>query len=175
MSDEHSPRSAKRSFESPLALLVFGAGCFWGAEELIRQVPGVVDTEVGYAGGELPDPTYQEVCTGRTGHAEVVQVTYDPSVTSFAALLSLFFRLHNPTTRNQQGNDVGTQYRSVIFYKTDEELEQSQKAIVEAQKAWDQPIVTSLERWGPFYPAETEHQDYLQKNPHGYTCHYWRN
>lgn len=154
--------------------LIFGAGCFWGAEELIRKVPGVLETEVGYCGGSFKNPGYKDVCSGETGHAEAVKVTFDPKGISRSELLDLFFKLHNPTTLNRQGNDVGSQYRSVIFYKTPEERELAQAAIKKAQVSWKDPIVTSLEEEGPFYSAEEEHQDYLQKNPHGYTCHYWR-
>lgn len=154
--------------------LIFGAGCFWGAEELIRKIPGVIDTEVGYSGGNFKNPGYKDVCTGETGHAEAVKVLFDPDQISRLELLKLFFKLHNPTTHHRQGNDVGSQYRSVIFYKTPEEKDIALSAIKEAQERWKEPIVTSLEPEGSFYAAETEHQDYLQKNPHGYTCHYWR-
>lgn len=154
--------------------LIFGAGCFWGAQELIRKVPGVIETEVGYTGGHLKSPGYKDVSTGETGHVEAVRVTYDPKVISRQKLLELFFKLHDPTTKDRQGNDVGSQYRSVIFYKSPEEKEIAQEAITKAQAHWENPIVTRLEEEGPFYSAEEEHQDYLQKNPYGYTCHYWR-
>lgn len=154
--------------------IIFGAGCFWGVQELIRDSHGVIATEVGYCGGELKNPTYKDICTGTSGHAEVVKVTFDPSKTSLKKIVSLFFRLHDPTTYHRQGNDAGSQYRSCIFYSSPEEKEILKASIKEAQAGWDQPIVTSLEPEGPFYSAESEHQDYLQKNPHGYTCHYWR-
>lgn len=154
--------------------LIFGAGCFWGVEELIREVHGVIETEVGYSGGTLENPTYRDICTGNTGHAEAIKVTFDPSKTNLKKLIALFFRLHDPTTLNRQGNDAGSQYRSVLFYKNTEEKEAMETAIKEAQEGWDKPIVTTLEPEGVFYSAESEHQDYLQKNPHGYTCHYWR-
>lgn len=160
--------------EAKTETLIFGAGCFWGAEELIRKVPGVIDTEVGYTGGHLKNPGYRDVSAGDTGHAEAVKVTFQPQTLSRAKLLELFFKLHDPTTKNRQGGDVGTQYRSVIFYKTPEEKEVAETAIKKAQAHWQNPIVTQLEPEGPFYPAEEEHQDYLQKNPYGYTCHYWR-
>ena len=155
-------------------ILVFGAGCFWGAEELIRKVPGVLKTEVGYCGGTLKNPGYRDVTTGETGHAESVQVEYDPEKISFKELLGLFFKLHDPTTINRQGNDIGTQYRSVIFYQNEQEVNQATEAIAEAQARWPRPIQTTLEPLKTFYAAEKEHQDYLQKNPGGYSCHYWR-
>ncbi len=154
--------------------LILGAGCFWGVEELLRKVPGVIDTEVGFTGGTLKNPGYRDVCTGETGHVEAVKVTFETDTLSRLKLLELFFKLHNPTTKNRQGNDIGSQYRSVIFYKSPEERDLALKAIESAQNSWPDPIVTTLEPEGEFYPAEEEHQDYLQKNPYGYTCHYWR-
>jgi methionine-S-sulfoxide reductase len=156
--------------------LVVAAGCFWGVEELIRKVPGVLDTEVGYTGGHLPDPTYNAVKTGTTGHAEAIRIDYDPSVTSIEKLLELFFQLHDPTTANRQGGDVGSQYRSAIFYGNEEEKKIANNVIrkVNASGAWPRPVVTTLEPLTRFYSAEDFHQDYLLKNPGGYTCHYWR-
>ncbi len=153
---------------------MFGAGCFWGVEEIVRNFEGILSSEVGYAGGSTLNPTYKEVCTGTTGHAEVIYVEYDQDVLSFDNLLRLFFRLHNPTTLNRQENDVGTQYRSVIFIKNDEEKEMARIVIkeVEEKKNFKDPIVTTLENWCEFYTAEDYHQDYLQKNPNGYNCHY---
>jgi peptide-methionine (S)-S-oxide reductase len=143
----------------------FGAGCFWGVEATFRQVPGVVDTAVGYAGGHTPDPTYKEVCTDRTGHAEVVEVQYDPERVSYEQLLDVFWENHDPTTPNRQGLDVGTQYRSVVFYHDEE-----QRAAAEASKArldgsgrWRRPIVTQVVPAEPFYRAEEYHQRYLEK------------
>jgi methionine-S-sulfoxide reductase len=151
-------------------------GCFWGVEELIRQLPGVLDTTVGYTGGSLENPRYENVKTGRTGHAESLQIVFDPSKISYAAILEYFFRLHDPTTANRQGNDVGSQYRSAIFYHSDEqkEIAESVKQGVEATGKWKRPIVTEIVAASPFYSAEDYHQDYLQKNPNGYTCHYLR-
>ncbi len=154
--------------------LVVAAGCFWGVEDLIRKVPGVLDTEVGYIGGTLDNPTYEHVKTGRTGHAEAVRIDYDPKLTSPAQLLDLFFQLHDPTTKNRQGNDVGTQYRSAIFVANDQERAEAEKAIERAKKLWPRPIATTIEPLTRFYSAESYHQDYLLKNPGGYTCHYWR-
>ena len=149
--------------------IVLAGGCFWGLEDLIRKLPGVVNTEVGYTGGENPDPTY----ANHTGHAEAVEIEYDPEVTTYKKLLDFFFQIHNPTTLNQQGNDIGTSYRSAIFYGNDEEREEAEKfiKIVDDSKRWPKPVVTSLEPLTKFYKAEEYHQDYLQKNVGGYTCH----
>jgi peptide-methionine (S)-S-oxide reductase len=143
----------------------FGAGCFWGVEETFRQVKGVVSTAVGYSGGALADPTYEDVCTDRTGHAEVVDVEFDPAQVSYEKLLDVFWDSHNPTTPNRQGPDVGTQYRSVIFYHTPQ-----QKAVAEASKEerqrgdrYQRPIVTQIVPAAPFYRAEDYHQQYLAK------------
>ena len=147
-------------------------GCFWGLEELFRQQSGVTDTEVGYTGGENDDPDYQN----HPGHAEALAITYDPAVTSYAAVLDYFFRVHNPTTLNRQGNDVGSSYRSAIFYQTEAELQTARDIIktVDTSGLYDQPVVTTLEPFSKFYSAEAYHQDYLQHNPGGYTCHYVR-
>lgn len=156
--------------------IVVAGGCFWGVEELIRKVPGIVDTEVGYAGGKTENPTYETVKNGNTGHAEAIQIEFDPAKISLEKVLQLFFQLHDPTTFNRQGNDVGSQYRSTIFYSNEEEhaiAEKVKKAENESGR-WTRPVVTTLEKLTKFYPAEGYHQDYLQKNPGGYTCHYWR-
>lgn len=152
--------------------IVLGGGCFWGVEELFRAQPGVVETEVGYAGGENDNPTYEN----HPGHAEVLRVAYDSSQTNLRKLLDFFFTIHDPTTKNQQGNDIGTSYRSVIFYHNDEEkkIAADMIAVVEASGKWQNPVVTELVLFDTFYPAEDYHQDYLQKNPGGYTCHYQR-
>lgn len=149
--------------------IVLAGGCFWGLEELIRSQPGVVNTEVGYTGGENESPTY----ANHPGHAEAVEIEYDPTVTTYKKLLDFFFQIHNPTTLNQQGNDIGTSYRSAIFYGNDEEREEAEKFIniVDDSKRWPKPVVTSLEPLTKFYKAEEYHQDYLQKNVGGYTCH----
>lgn len=156
--------------------MVVAGGCFWGVEELIRQVPGVTDTEVGYAGGDTENPTYETVKTGTTGHAEAVRISFDAAQTSFESLLELFFRLHDPTTLNRQGNDLGTQYRSAIFVSDEEERAIAEKVIARENQSgrWKRPVVTKIENLKRFYPAESYHQDYLQKNPNGYNCHYWR-
>ncbi len=149
--------------------MVLGGGCFWGLQDLIRSQPGVVSTRVGYAGGKNGDPTYEN----HPGHAEVVEIEYDAEKTSFKKMLDFFFQIHNPTTLNQQGNDRGTSYRSVIFYANEEEKEEALEFIdiVNQSERWQDPVVTTLEPLTRFYEAESYHQDYLQKNPGGYTCH----
>ena len=147
-------------------------GCFWGMEDLFRKRTGIVDTEVGYQGGENENPTYRN----HPGHAEGIELTYDANETSFEAILDYFFRIHNPTTVDQQGNDRGSSYRSTVFFQNDEEL-QSAKAIIEIvnkSRKWEANTVTTLEAFSPFWKAEPEHQDYLQRNPNGYTCHFER-
>jgi methionine-S-sulfoxide reductase len=152
----------------------FAGGCFWGMEEILRKMPGVLSTRVGYTGGQTKSPTYKQVCTGATGHAEAVEISFDPTKTSYEKLLSVFFRMHDPTTLNRQHNDVGTQYRSAIFYHDDE-----QKKIAEAAKEkfdksgrFKKPIVTEITKASEFYVAEDYHQKYLVANPGGYNCHY---
>ena len=156
---------------------ILAGGCFWGVEELIRQLPGVVSTDVGYTGGGVPNPTYQMMTTGTTGHAEAVRVVFDPRKLSYADLLRYFFRLHDPTTLNRQGNDRGTQYRSAIFATSPEQerIAREVKHQVDVSGKWKAPVVTEVATASAWYPAEDYHQDYLQKNPHGYTCHYLRN
>lgn len=150
----------------------FGAGCFWGVEEAFRRIEGVTGAAVGYLGGTLEDPTYEDVCTGRTGHAEVVQVEYDPSRVSFERLLDVFWESHDPTTLNRQGPDVGTQYRSAVFFH-DEEQEAEATASKERMNAsgrFRRPIVTEITRATPFYRAEDYHQQYLAKRGRS-SCH----
>ena len=143
----------------------FGAGCFWGVEAAYRQIPGVTSTAVGYLGGTLENPTYHDVCTGRTGHAEVVQVDYDPSRLSYDDLLTVFWENHDPTTLNRQGPDVGTQYRSAIFYHDDEQKETAIKSKEERDRSgrYRRPIVTEITPATEFYMAEDYHQQYLEK------------
>ena len=149
-------------------------GCFWGVEELIRKLPGVINTEVGYTGGTTEKPRYEDVKTGRTGHAESIEIEFDPAKISYDEILDHFFRLHDPTTMNQQGNDRGTQYRSAIFYHDEKQREAAEKAKERAQPKWPRPIVTEIVPGKPFWNAENEHQDYLQRIPWGYNCHYVR-
>lgn len=153
------------------------AGCFWGSEDLLRTLNGVIGTRVGYTGGQTPDPVYDTVKTGTTGHAESIEITYDSDRISYAEILRQFFRMHDPTTRNRQGGDVGTQYRSAIFAQDNEESEIARQIIDEVNRSgrWKSPIVTTIEPLTTFYPAEEFHQNYLKKNPGGYTCHFWRN
>jgi peptide-methionine (S)-S-oxide reductase len=148
---------------------VVAGGCFWGLEELIRTLPGVRNTEAGYTGGENTNPTYQQ----HPGHAEALEIEYDDDQLDYVHLLDFFFQIHNPTTLNQQGNDIGTAYRSAIFYATEKEKHIAQQMIdvVNDSQRWDNPVVTTLEPLDTFWPAEEYHQDYLQKNPGGYTCH----
>lgn len=149
--------------------IVLAGGCFWGVQDLIRKQPGVISTIVGYTGGNSDTPTYEN----HEVHAEAVEITYDTEITSYEKLLDFFFRIHNPTTLNQQGNDIGTSYRSAIFYGNEEEKKEAEKfiEIVNKSKRWKNPVVTTLEPLKIFYPAEAYHQDYLQKNHGGYTCH----
>lgn len=151
-------------------------GCFWGVEEIIRAIPGVLSTQVGYTGGNTKNATYIEVKTGNTGHAEAIKVEFDPSKLKYEDLLVHFFRLHNPTTKNQQGNDIGSQYRSAIFFHSPEQRAAAERvmAMVDASGAWKKPLVTELVAASTWYDAEDYHQDYLRKNPGGYTCHYVR-
>ena len=151
---------------------VFAAGCFWGTEEYFRRLAGVVSTEVGYSGGASVDPSYEEVCTGRTGHAESLRIEFDPSKIGFEALLAHFFRMHDPTQKDRQGHDVGTQYRSAVFCQDEGQRAAAESFIssLTASGKYKKPIATSVERAAPFYSAEEHHQDYLRKNPGGY-CH----
>lgn len=156
---------------------ILAGGCYWGMEEILRDVEGVVDTEVGFAGGIAATPSYGDVKKGDTGHAESVKIVFDPARVSFAELLEKwFFRMHDPTTPNRQGNDVGTQYRSAIFYtsKAQRRVAERVKAKVNESGQWKKPIVTEIVPATAFTAAHQAHQDYLQKNPKGYTCHYMR-
>jgi peptide-methionine (S)-S-oxide reductase len=157
---------------SQAALATFGAGCFWCVEAVFRELDGVVSVESGYAGGNVPNPTYKQVCTGATGHAEVCQIGYDPARITYAELLEVFWKVHDPTTLNRQGNDVGTQYRSVIFYHNDEQKAQAEKykRELDASGAWKDPIVTEITPFTAFYKAEDYHQDYFRNNPQQAYC-----
>lgn len=155
---------------------ILAGGCFWGMEEILRKIPGVIQTSVGYSGGTVPNPTYKMVCTGATGHAEAVKIVFDPAKLTYEQLLGYFFRMHDPTTLNRQHNDVGTQYRSAIFYVSKEQKETAEKVKAQIDKSgkWKKPITTEITEAGEFYPAEDYHQKYLVKNPGGYNCHYLR-
>jgi peptide-methionine (S)-S-oxide reductase len=152
--------------------IVLAGGCFWGMQELIRKQYGIISTRVGYSGGEAENPTYEN----HQGHAEAVEIEYDNKKTSFRQILDFFFQIHDPTTFNQQGNDIGSSYRSTIFYLGDEEKIEARNFIDIVNKSgrWQKPVLTTLEKLKEFYPGENYHQDYLQKNPEGYTCHFIR-
>jgi peptide methionine sulfoxide reductase msrA/msrB len=156
---------------------VLAGGCFWGMEEILRKIPGVLATEVGYTGGRMSAPTYEDVHTGTTGHAEAVRIVFDPKKISYEELLERwFFRMHDPTTPNRQGNDVGSQYRSAIFVTSpaQRKIAEAVKARVDRSGKWKRPVITEIADAGPFTPAEEYHQKFLEKNPGGYTCHYVR-
>ena len=151
---------------------VLAGGCFWGMQQLIRRQPGVISTRVGYSGGDVPNATYRNHGT----HAEAIEIIFDPDVTSFRKILEYFFQIHDPTTKNRQGNDVGTSYRSAIFYTSDEQKAVALDTIadVDASGLWPGKVVTEVAPVGPFWQAEREHQDYLEHYPNGYTCHFPR-
>ncbi|MCB0748679.1 MAG: peptide-methionine (S)-S-oxide reductase MsrA [Ignavibacteriae bacterium] len=152
--------------DNKLEVATFGTGCFWCTETLFEKLKGVESAVSGYSGGTTENPTYKQVCTGETGHAEVIQVTYDPSIISFTELLEVFWKVHDPTTLNRQGNDVGTQYRSVIFYHNEEQkkLAEEYKSKLTKEKVFSDPIVTEITKFTKFYPAENYHQDYYEQN-----------
>lgn len=156
---------------------VVAAGCFWGVEELFRKQPGVLSTQVGYCGGNDLFMTYNEVKTGQTGHAEALLITYDPAVISYASILKFFFSIHDPTTVDKQGNDTGSQYRSALFYQNEDQRLIALDIINKVNQSgfWPSPVVTTVEKLWRFHVAEDYHQNYLQKNPTGYMCHYIRN
>lgn len=154
------------------ATAILGGGCFWCTEAVFKELAGVIAVKSGYAGGHVANPSYEAVCTGRTGHAEVIQVTYDPAVISYADLLRVFFATHDPTTPNRQGNDVGTQYRSTVMPANEEEARTAREVIAEidARGAWGAPVVTKIEPLDVFYPAEDYHDDYFARNPNAGYC-----
>ncbi|WJY20772.1 peptide-methionine (S)-S-oxide reductase MsrA [Fontisubflavum oceani] len=154
------------------ARAVLAGGCFWGMQDLIRKRPGVVKTRVGYTGGDVPNATYRNHGT----HAEGIEIIYDPAIVSYRDLLELFFQIHDPTTLNRQGNDIGLSYRSAIYYVDEDQRRVARDTIadVNASGLWPGPVVTELEPVGDFWEAEPEHQDYLERIPHGYTCHFIR-
>jgi peptide methionine sulfoxide reductase msrA/msrB len=157
-------------------IALMAGGCFWGMEDILRDIPGVIDTEVGYTGGQTENADYRDVSGGHSGHAESVRVVFDPDRVSYEEILGFFFRMHDPTTLNRQGNDVGTQYRSAIFYQDDTQrrIAERVRQEVDASGKWSHPVVTEIVPAGAFYEAEDYHQDYLVRNPNGYTCHYLR-
>jgi len=160
--------------DSNLATALLGGGCFWCLDAVFRDLNGVHAVESGYAGGKPANPTYEQVCSGTTGHAEVVRLTFDPAVLDFRDLLRVFFTIHDPTTRDRQGNDVGSQYRSVIFCQTPQQRADAEAVIAEltAQQLWRDPVVTEIAGAAPFYPAEVYHQDYFERNGSQPYCAY---
>lgn len=146
-------------------IATLGGGCFWCLEAVYQELKGVLQVESGYTGGQVPNPTYAQVCEGKTGHAEVVRVSFDPQLVSYREILEVFFTIHDPTTVNRQGNDVGPQYRSVIYYHTAEQEETAKQVIAEMANVWDAPIVTELSPAGVYYKAESYHQNYYRDNP----------
>ena len=165
-----NPNAGKTFDKNSLKKIYLAGGCFWGVEAFMARVPGVADTTVGYANGKTVNPTYEEVCRNNTGHAETVEVWYDPGQAPLERLLAVFFTIIDPLSKNRQGGDVGTQYRTGVYYETDEDKKIAAKVFAEEQKKYSGPIVVELEPIVNFYPAEEYHQDYLEKNPGGY-CH----
>lgn len=153
-------------------LATFGGGCFWCVEAIFDRVEGVITVESGYSGGHVPNPTYKQVTTGNTGHAEVIQISFNPEVVSYKDLLEIFFKTHDPTTLNRQGADVGSQYRSVIFYHNEDQKQQAETVIAHLNQAgiWKNPVVTSVEPYEEFYTAESYHQEYFENNPNQGYC-----
>jgi peptide-methionine (S)-S-oxide reductase len=151
---------------------ILAGGCFWGVQDLVRKLPGVLSTRVGYSGGDTPNATYRD----HGSHAEAIEIVFDPDQLSFRELLGFFFQIHDPTTKDRQGNDVGTSYRSAIFYTSDAQRDVALATVaeVDASGLWPGPVVTEVEPAGPFWEAEPEHQDYLERYPNGYTCHFVR-
>lgn len=174
MPDNKPANTTPDSLNNPVATEVatLGGGCFWCIEAVLQDLKGVVKVESGYSGGTVVNPSYREVCTGTTGHAEVVQVTFEPSVISYHDLLEIFFAFHDPTTLNRQGNDVGTQYRSVVFYHSEEQRQVAEAVKAEIQKELDAPVVTEISPARTFYKAETYHQNYYKDNTYQPYCAY---
>ncbi|GGB97236.1 peptide methionine sulfoxide reductase MsrA [Oxalicibacterium flavum] len=146
-------------------IATLGGGCFWCTEAVFQQLKGVLEVESGYTGGEVPNPSYEQICEGTTGHAEVVKLTFDPEVISYREILEVFFTIHDPTTPNRQGNDVGTQYRSVIYYHSPQQQDTAKHVISEMANVWDAPIVTELSPIGDYYKAEDYHQNFFRQHP----------
>lgn len=152
--------------------IILGGGCFWCVEALYERIDGVTDVESGYSAGEDPNPTYEEICSGQTGHAEVVKIIFDPAVVSLETLLDFFWEAHDPTTLNRQGADVGTQYRSIILHKSEEQASAAKASLKRAQARFKNPIVTEIEKLDTFFPAEKYHQDYFENNPNAPYCRF---
>jgi peptide-methionine (S)-S-oxide reductase len=160
------------AFPAPSETIVLGGGCFWCTEAVFSDLKGVTRVLPGYAGGTVNDPSYEDVCTGRTGHAEVIEVVFDPGVVSLHDLLVIFFTTHDPTTRDRQGHDTGTQYRSVVFYRTPEQKAAAESVIreLETERVWKHPVVTQIVPYSAFYPAEEYHRNYFRRNPERSYC-----
>ncbi len=171
-----APAGSKVATKPSLETAIFAAGCFWGVEEFFRKIPGVLETRVGFTGGTVPNPKYDDTHDGRTGHAESVEIKFDPTKVNYEFLLDQFFKMHDPTTLNRQGNDKGTQYRSAVFYTSEAQKKtvEAFKLKVEKSGAWKSQITTEVAKAKPFYESEPEHQDYLVKNPGGYDNHFLR-
>ena len=169
-------RFEKKAAAPKTETAILAGGCFWGMEDLLRKIPGVVNTEVGYIGGKLANPRYEDLKKAGLGHAEAVRIVFDPARLSYEELLGYFFRMHDPTTPNRQGNDVGAQYRSVVFYTTEAQKQTAEatKRKTDASGKWKRPVVTEIVSAAEFTLAEDHHQDYLEKHPGGYTCHFLR-
>lgn len=174
---ESQKKSNNPTINSNLETAYLAGGCFWGMEDLIRKLNGVLDTDVGYMGGDLKNATYQQVKLGNTGHAETLKVMFNPQVLTYENLLLYFFKIHNPTTEDQQGNDLGSQYRSAIFFLNEEQKKTALNVVsrVDTSGVWKTPLVTEITEAPDFWLAEEYHQDYLEKHPDGYTCHFERN
>lgn len=162
----------RQEYQHEMEVATLGGGCFWCLEAAFNEIKGVVNVESGYSGGTIPSPKYEQVCTGTTGHAEVVQITFNPSIISFKEILEIFFTTHDPTTLNRQGADIGTQYRSVIFYHDEKQKEIAGQVIseLEAAKVWDDPIVTKVNQFNKFYRAEDYHRGYFGRHPESGYC-----
>jgi methionine-S-sulfoxide reductase len=173
---EANPPKRQATAGGPREVAVLAAGCFWGVEAWMQKADGVVDVEVGYVGGRSPKVSYEEVSTGETGHAEAVRIVYDPTVISYEQLLTWFFKIHDPTTKNRQGNDVGPQYRSAIFPMTPAQRTAAERTVarIEGTHAWGRPLTTTIETPANWVAAESYHQDYLVKHPGGYDNHFLR-
>lgn len=170
VSDMHTVTQGSPMPSGKTEIATLGGGCFWCVEAIYQDLKGVSKVESGYSGGHIDKPTYREVCSGLTGHAEVIQVTFDPEVISYRDILRIFFTVHDPTTLNRQGNDKGTQYRSVIYYHSEEQKKIAEEVKVEAKEAWDDPIVTEISAFDKFFKAEDYHQNYYKDNPNEGYC-----
>jgi len=158
---------------APVEFATFGAGCYWGTEHYFKKQFGkaIISAEVGFSGGQVANPAYKDVCTGKTGHAEVAHITFDPSQVTFEELVTFLWRIHDPTTLNKQGKSAGTQYRSSIFYHSEDQKKIAENVLKQVQSNWKDPIVTEIVPFSAFYPAHEDHQSYLEKNPDGYCDH----